>query len=196
MWSQWGMGAEPGDYGNSEPIKVIGKLAQLGTIDTRIDQDQPAFATHHDGIGPDPLTLLHPDAVGHFGQHGSACMVISLQSGSFAAQLQLLMLRPRYAAPIIDHGMRKYGYQHHPVPCSAVRHEHALGWTVCPRSRALTTPESRHAGLDIARRALADAGPSRTSASSPTRSPGGGGRGWARTSDLSCVFFNGGTRLS
>lgn len=49
-----GMGAEPGDYGNAEPVEFIGELAQLGTIDTRIDQDQPTVPAHHDGIGPDP----------------------------------------------------------------------------------------------------------------------------------------------
>ena|GEM_PF-2403831 len=64
-----GMGGEPGDYRNAESPQVIGELVQLGTIDARIDQDQPILPAHDDGIRPDPLTLPDPDAVGHFSQH-------------------------------------------------------------------------------------------------------------------------------
>ena len=64
-----GMGGEPGDHRNAEPVQVIGELVQLGTIDAGIDQDQPALPAHHDGIAPDPRTLPDPDAVGHLSQH-------------------------------------------------------------------------------------------------------------------------------
>jgi hypothetical protein len=64
-----GMGGEPGDHRNAEPVQVIRELGQLGTVDAGIDQDQPILPAHHDGIGPDPLTLPDPDAVGHFSQH-------------------------------------------------------------------------------------------------------------------------------
>ena len=60
-----GMGGEPGDHRNAEPVHVIGELVQLGSIDAGIDQDQPVLRAHHDGIGPDPLALPDPDAVGH-----------------------------------------------------------------------------------------------------------------------------------
>ena len=66
-----GMGGEPGDHRNAEPVQVIGELVQLGTMDAGIDQDQPILPAHHDGIGPDPLALPDPDAVGHLGQHRS-----------------------------------------------------------------------------------------------------------------------------
>jgi hypothetical protein len=64
-----GMGREPGDHRNAEPVQVIRELVQLGTIDAGIDQDQPILPAQHDGIGPDPLTLPDPDAVGHLSQH-------------------------------------------------------------------------------------------------------------------------------
>jgi hypothetical protein len=40
----------PGDHRNAEPVQVIGELAQIGTIDARIDQDQPTLTAHRDGI--------------------------------------------------------------------------------------------------------------------------------------------------
>jgi hypothetical protein len=60
-----GMGGEPRDHRNAEPVHVIGELVQLGAIDAGIDQDQPILAAHDGGIGPDPLALPDPDAVGH-----------------------------------------------------------------------------------------------------------------------------------
>ena len=60
-----GMGGEPGDHRNAEPVHVIGELVQLGAIDAGIDQDQPILPAHRDGIGPDPLALPDPDAVSH-----------------------------------------------------------------------------------------------------------------------------------
>ena len=41
-----GMGGEPGDHRNAEPVQVIGELVQLGTIDAGIDQDQPILPAH------------------------------------------------------------------------------------------------------------------------------------------------------
>ena len=64
-----GMGGEPGDHRNAEPVQVIGELVQIRTIDAGIDQDQPTLPAHHDGIGPDPRTLPDPDTVGHLSQH-------------------------------------------------------------------------------------------------------------------------------
>ena len=64
-----GMGGEPGDHRDAEPVHVIGELVQLGAVDAGIDQDQPVLPAHHDGVGPDPLALPDPDAVGHLGQH-------------------------------------------------------------------------------------------------------------------------------
>jgi hypothetical protein len=46
-----------------------------------IDQDQPILPAHHDGIGPDPLTLPDPDAVGHFSQHRFTLSGISRAQG-------------------------------------------------------------------------------------------------------------------
>jgi hypothetical protein len=63
-----GMGREPRDHRNAQPVQVIGELVQIGTIDAGIDQDQPTLAAHHDGIAPDPRTLPHPDTVGHLSQ--------------------------------------------------------------------------------------------------------------------------------
>ena len=37
-----GMGGEPGDHRDTEPVQVVGELVQIGTVDTGIDQDQPA----------------------------------------------------------------------------------------------------------------------------------------------------------
>ena len=62
------MGREPGDHRDAEPVQVIGELVQLGTFDAGIDQDQPIIRAHHDGVGPDPLALPDPDAVGHLFQ--------------------------------------------------------------------------------------------------------------------------------
>jgi hypothetical protein len=64
-----GMGGEPGDHRNAEPVQVIGELVQIGTIDAGIDQDQPTLPAHRDGIAPDPRALPDPDAVGHLMQH-------------------------------------------------------------------------------------------------------------------------------
>ena len=64
-----GMGGEPGDHRNAEPVQVIRELVQIGTIDTGIDQDQPTLPAHRDGIAPDPLALPDPDAVGHLIKH-------------------------------------------------------------------------------------------------------------------------------
>jgi hypothetical protein len=64
-----GMGGEPGDHRNAEPVQVIRELVQLGTLDAGIDQDQAILSAHHDRIGPDPLALPDPDAVGHLSQH-------------------------------------------------------------------------------------------------------------------------------
>jgi hypothetical protein len=64
-----GMGGETGDHRDAEPVHLIGKLLQLGTVDAGVDQDQPVLPPHHDRIGPDPLALPDPDAVGHLGQH-------------------------------------------------------------------------------------------------------------------------------
>ena len=41
-----GMGGEPGDHRNAEPVQVIGELVQLGAIDAGIDQDQPILPAH------------------------------------------------------------------------------------------------------------------------------------------------------
>ena len=60
-----GMGGEPGDHRNAELVQVIRELVQLGAIDAGIDEDQPLLPAHHNGIGPDPLALPDPDAVGH-----------------------------------------------------------------------------------------------------------------------------------
>jgi hypothetical protein len=59
------MGGEPGDHRDAEPVYVIGELVQLGAMDAGIDQDQSVLHAHDDGIGPDPLALPDPDAVGH-----------------------------------------------------------------------------------------------------------------------------------
>jgi len=64
-----GMGGEPGDHRNAEPVQVIRELVQLGTVDAGINQDQPILPAHHDAIGPDPRTLPDPDALGHLSQH-------------------------------------------------------------------------------------------------------------------------------
>jgi len=76
-----GMGGEPGDHRNAEPVhepvQVIGELVQLGTIDAGIDQDQPTLSAHHDGIAPDPRALPDPDALGHLIQHRFTLSVIS-----------------------------------------------------------------------------------------------------------------------
>jgi hypothetical protein len=64
-----GVGGEPGDHRNAEPVQVIGELVQIGTIDAGIDQDQPILPAYRDGIAPDPLALPDPDAVGHLIQH-------------------------------------------------------------------------------------------------------------------------------
>ena len=64
-----GMSGEPGDHRNAEQVQVIGELVQLGTIDAGIDKDQPILCAHHDGIGPAPLALPDPDAVGDLIQH-------------------------------------------------------------------------------------------------------------------------------
>src|SRR5262249_29698419 len=56
-----GMGGEPGDHWDAEPVHVIGELVELGTVDAGVDQDQPALPTHHDGVAPDPLALPPPD---------------------------------------------------------------------------------------------------------------------------------------
>ena len=66
-----GMGGEPGDHRNAEVVHVIGELVQIGTVDAGIDQDQPIFPAHHDGIAPDPFALSDPDAVGHLTQQHS-----------------------------------------------------------------------------------------------------------------------------
>jgi hypothetical protein len=63
------MGGEPGDHRKAEPVHVIGELAQIGTTDAGIDQDQPTLPAHHDGIAPHPLALPDPDAVSHLMQH-------------------------------------------------------------------------------------------------------------------------------
>ncbi len=85
-----GIGGEPGDHRNAEPVQVIGKLVQLGTIDAGIDQDQPMLPAHHDGIGPDSLTLLDPDAVGHEIQG------LGYDGGKTILDDRLRELRPRY----------------------------------------------------------------------------------------------------
>jgi hypothetical protein len=64
-----GVGGEPGDHRNAEPVQVIGELVQIGTSDAGIDQDQPTLPAHCDGIAQDPLALPDPDAVGHLMQH-------------------------------------------------------------------------------------------------------------------------------
>ena len=64
-----GMGGEPRDDRNAEPVQLIGELVELGTLNAGIDQNQPILPAHHDGIGPDPRTLADPDAVGHLSQH-------------------------------------------------------------------------------------------------------------------------------
>src|SRR5580704_5038946 len=64
-----GMGGEPGDHRNTEPVQVIGELLQIGPIDARIDQDQPVLPAHRDGIAHDPRALPDPDTVGHLIQH-------------------------------------------------------------------------------------------------------------------------------
>ena len=63
------MGGEPGDHRDAEPVHIIGELVQLRPVDAGIDKDQTILAAHHDGVGPDPLALADPDAVGHFCQH-------------------------------------------------------------------------------------------------------------------------------
>ncbi len=45
-----GMGGEPGDHRNAEPVHVIGELVKIGTVDAEIDQDQPILSARHDGI--------------------------------------------------------------------------------------------------------------------------------------------------
>ena len=60
-----GMGGEPGDHRDAELVHVIGELVELGSIDAGIDQNQTTVPAHDDGIGPDPLALPDPDAVGH-----------------------------------------------------------------------------------------------------------------------------------
>jgi ribosomal protein S18 acetylase RimI-like enzyme len=64
-----GMGGEPGEDRNVEPVEVIRELVELGTVDAGIDQDQPILPEHHDGIRPDPRTLPDPDTVGDLSQH-------------------------------------------------------------------------------------------------------------------------------
>ena len=72
-----GMGGEPRDHRNADPVHVIGELVQIGTVDAGIDQDQPTLPAHHDGIAPDPLALPHPHTVGHLIQHRVTVPVIS-----------------------------------------------------------------------------------------------------------------------
>lgn len=71
-----GMGGES-RHRDAELVQVIGELVQLGAVDAGIDQDQPILPAHDDGIGPDPLALPDPDAVGHLIQHGFTLLGIS-----------------------------------------------------------------------------------------------------------------------
>ena len=90
-----GMGGEPGDHRDAEPVQVIGELVQLGTFDAGIDQDQPIVPAHHDGIGPDPLALPDPDAVGHL-----------IQLAHLHSNRLITVLRPRSAAKFIAFSAR------------------------------------------------------------------------------------------
>jgi RNA polymerase sigma-70 factor (sigma-E family) len=74
-----GMGGEPGDHRNAEPVHVIGELVQLRTIDAGIDQDQTILSAYHDGVAPDPRALPDPDAIGHLIQHRSTLSGTSTQ---------------------------------------------------------------------------------------------------------------------
>ena len=94
------MGGEPGDHRNAEPVQVIRELVQLGTMDAGIDQDQPILPAHHDGIGPDPLALPDPDAVGHLIQlahlHSNRLVtVLRLRSAAKFIALKAPLLRPK-----------------------------------------------------------------------------------------------------
>jgi hypothetical protein len=90
------MGREPGDHRKAEPVHVIGKLVQIGTIDAGIDQDQPTLPAHRDGIAPDPRALTDPDAVGHLIQHR-----LTLSGTSTPAQITLSRRMPQHRAPAI-----------------------------------------------------------------------------------------------
>jgi hypothetical protein len=63
------MGGEPGGHRNAEPVHIVGELAEIGTVDAGIDQDQPTLPAHHNRVTPNPLALPDPDAVGHLIQH-------------------------------------------------------------------------------------------------------------------------------
>src|SRR3954452_16302842 len=63
------MRREAGDHRGTEPLDVVGELAQIATGDAGIDQDQPRDPAHHGGVAPDPLALPDPDAVSYLSQH-------------------------------------------------------------------------------------------------------------------------------
>src|SRR3954451_5056053 len=63
------MRREAGDHRGTEPLDVVGELAQIATGDAGIDQDQPRDPAHHGRVAPDPLALPDPDAVSHLSQH-------------------------------------------------------------------------------------------------------------------------------
>jgi hypothetical protein len=99
-----GMGGEPGDYRDAEPVQVIGELVQIGTIDAGIDQSQPTLAAHRDGIAQDPLALPDPDTVGHLIQHRFTLSGISAraQGGSPPALVVSHSRRPPDSSRALD----------------------------------------------------------------------------------------------
>ena len=79
------MGGEPGDHRKAEPVKVIGELVQIGTVDAGIDQEQPALPAHRDGIAPDIRAL-----------QGSGMSVLSTDDAAVRSRLPGSARRERH----------------------------------------------------------------------------------------------------
>ena len=66
-----GMGGEPGNHRQAEPVQVIGELVQIGTVDAGINQviNPSSPRTTMALLLQYRLALPDPDAVGHLVQH-------------------------------------------------------------------------------------------------------------------------------
>ena len=121
------MGGEPGDHRDAEPVQVIGELVQLGAVDAGIDQDQPFVRAHHGGVGPDPLALPDPDAVGHLFSIGSpycrrgVCGLGFVRGGAGARGVQCEGACAHRAASRRHNGLRPRARACHAAVRTAVR---------------------------------------------------------------------------
>ncbi len=94
-----GMGGEPGDHRDAEPVQVIGELVEIGAIDAGIDQDQPTFPARRDDIAKDPLARPDPDAVGHLIQHRFTPSGVSARASTATCNARRDRIRDRRASP-------------------------------------------------------------------------------------------------